>query len=58
MIINEINRNLSKMKKKILQTCLTGNFGDSLGELSIMRPMVCLGRRGLNDFTVLFVHVT
>ena len=27
-----INRKLSKMKNKILPTCLQGNYGDSLGE--------------------------
>ena len=28
-----IHRKLSKMKNKILPTCLQGNYGDSLGEL-------------------------
>ena len=27
-----IHRKLSKMKNKILPTCLQGNYGDSLGE--------------------------
>ena len=29
-----IHRNLTKMKNKILPTCLQGNYGDSLGEFS------------------------
>ena len=29
-----IHRKLSKMKNKILPTCLQGNCGDSLGEFS------------------------
>ena len=29
-----IHRKLSKMKNKILPTCLQGNYGDSLGEFS------------------------
>ena len=28
-----IHSNFSKMKNKILPTCLQGNYGDSLGEL-------------------------
>ena len=29
-----MNRNLSNMKNKVLQTCLQGNYRASLGELS------------------------
>ena len=31
-----IHSNLSKMKNKILPTCIHGNYGDSLGEFDNM----------------------
>ena len=42
-----IHRKLSKMKNKILPTCLQGNYGDSLGEFSITSYGVA-GVRGLS----------
>ena len=41
-----IHSNLSKMKNKILWTCLQGNYRGSLGEFSIGH-IVCLELRGL-----------
>ena len=43
-----IHRKLSKMKNKILPTCLKGNYGQSLGEFSNMSYGVVRAERVKN----------
>ena len=47
-----IHTNLSKMKNKILPTCVKGNYRDSLGEFSDkLCQMACLGLRRFTKST-------
>ena len=53
-----IHRKLSKMKNKILPTCLQGNYGDSLGEFINKSIYSVLGaKRVKNKETGAVVHV-
>ena len=47
-----INSTLSKMKNKILPTCLQGNYRDSLGEFSNTSYGVFGAERGLTYWPV------